>query len=380
MRFNVKKYFQVLGVTLGVIFLGIFVTLGMVNFSDRTPQEANDGTVAVGDAGVINVLMMCTDNDGLRTDAIMLASFDTNSKSVNMLSIPRDLRMYVGNRYQKINAAHAFSRDGQIGGAKETVETVSRLTGVPIHFYVDFSFTSVAKLIDQLGPINFTVPDLYGDGVGMVYDDPVQNLHINLKPGNQNLNGEQVVHLLRYRKDNHGRGYPMGDMQRIQVQQEFIKTLVDQKLNIDLIFKIPNIFGTIKSEIKTNIEVRDVLNYYQCLEGLTSGGIQTVTVPGDPTNDSANGDVFVPNMGQLKLLIGEMFKDANLDEMWYAEPGIQPELYADGYMTTGGYVRSANPNNLSSYSATEVTNDELCLIRGITQTVTIPEPQPEAAE
>lgn len=373
MKFNLKKYFQTLGVTLGVILLAVVVLMGTVNFSDREFLSNTDGTVAVSDNGVINVLLMCTDNDGLRTDAIMLATFDTNAKTVNMLSVPRDLRMYVGNRYQKINAAHAFSRNGQIDGAKGTVEAVSRLTGVDIHYYVDFSFASIANIIDELGPVNFTIPDLYGDGVGMVYDDPAQDLHINLKPGNQNLNGEQVVHLLRYRKDNRGRDYPRGDLQRIEVQQEFIKDLVDQKLNLDVIFNIPKIFGAVKSEIKTNIEVRDVLSYYQCLEGLTSGGIRTETVQGDSTYDSANGSVFVPNMGELKILISKMFTGADTNNMWYAEPGIQPELMHDGYMTVGGYVRSATPENLAAYKGSEVTNDELCLIRGIMQTVTTEE-------
>lgn len=367
MKFNVKKYFQVLGTTLGIILLSVVVVMGAFNFSGKRYDESSEGMAAIGSDGIINVLMMCTDADGLRTDAIMLASFDTEDKTVNMLSIPRDLRMYVGNRYQKINAAHAFSTNGKIGGATATVETVSRLTGVPIHFYVDFSFSSIAKIIDQIGPVEFTVPDLYNDGVGMVYDDPAQSLHISLRPGKQNLSGEQVVHLLRYRKDNHGRGYPMGDMQRIEVQQEFIKTFVNQKVKTDIIFKIPDIFSTIKSEIKTNIEVRDVLNYYKCLEGMNSGGITTVTVPGDATHDSKNGDVFVPNMKALQMLVVDMFEGANPDTMWYAEPGIQPELMADGYMTVGGYVRSGNTANLDGYSASEVTNDELCLIRGIVQ-------------
>ncbi len=373
MKFSIKKYFQVLGVTFGVIFLALMVVMGTVNFSGKNlASNGNDGTVAVGDAGAINVLMMCTDEDGLRTDAIMLASYDTKNKTLNVLSIPRDLRMYIGNRYQKINAAHAFSVNGEIGGASATVEAVSRLTGVPVNYYVEFSFDSVAKIMDELGPVNFTVPDLYGDGVGMVYDDPYQNLHINIKPGNQNLNGQQIVHLLRYRKDNNGRGYPMGDVQRIEVQQEFIKTLVDQKLNLDIIFKIPNIFGAIKSQLKTNFEMRDVLSYYRYLEGISSLSVRTETVPGDATHDSANGDVFIPNMGNLKNLVSEMFTNADAGNMWYAEPGVQPSLYPDGYMTTGGYVRSANQSTLSGYKAAEVTNDELCIIRGITQTVDYP--------
>ncbi len=370
MKFSIKKYFQVLGSTLAVILLAFFVVMGFdITGGAGIAEDVNEGTVAVGSGGVINVLLMCTDEDGLRTDAMMLACYDTANNTVNMLSIPRDLRMYVGNRYQKINAAHAFERDGEIGGPVAACEAVTRLTGVAINYYVDFSFSAVAKVIDELGPVNFTIPDLYNDGVGMVYDDPAQDLHINLPPGNRDLNGEEVVWLLRYRKDNRGRGYPRGDQDRIDVQQQFLRTLTDQKLNVSLIQKIPAIYTDIMSEIKTNLTVKDVIKYSKYLKDLSSTGITTDTVPADATHDSANGDVLVPNMKKLQFKVQSMF-GVTAPNMWYANPEIkQPSLGEGGYMTTGGYVRTTNPNKLAGYKASEVTNDELCIIRGITQTI-----------
>lgn len=373
MRFNVKKYFQVLGVTLGVIFLAFMVLMGFdYTGNGGLGTETNDGTVAVEKGGTVNVLLMCTDVDRLRTDAMMLASYNTEDNTVNLLSIPRDMRMYIGNRYQKVNAAHAYETDGQIGGAVAACEAITRITGVPINYYVDFSFDSIAHIVDELGTVNFTIPDLYGDGVGMVYDDPVQSLHINLPPGNRDLTGSEVVHLLRYRKGNPDpvtgvrKTYLNGDEDRIKVQQEFIKTFVDQKLNVGLIQKIPAIFSDIKSEIDTNFTVKDILRYSRYLTSFSSAGIHSETVPGTPTKDSANGDVFIPNMIQLQKLVQEMF-GVDGQNMWYAKPGIEPDLYESGYYTVGGYVRSTDSGILGSYKASEVTNDELCLIRGIEQ-------------
>lgn len=373
MKFNVKKYFQVLGTCLGVIFLAFMVFMGF-DFTGGAGVADNveEGTVAVEHGGTINVLLMCTDEDGLRTDAIMLASYNTKENSVNMLSIPRDLRMYIGNRYQKINAAHAFETDGVIGGPTATCEAVTRLTGVPINYYVDFSFDAVAHVINELGPVEFTIPDLYGDGVGMVYDDPVQGLHINLPPGTYELDGSQVVQLLRYRKGNPDpvtgvrKSYPNGDADRIKIQQDFLKALVDQKLNISLIQKIPSIFTDVKSEIKTNLSVKDVLKYSKYLTDFTSAGIRSETVPGDSTNDSSNGDVFVPDMKKLQALVQDMF-DVSGENMSYANPDETPKLYSSGYKTLGGYVRSTDQGVLGSLKASEATNDELCLIRGIDQ-------------
>lgn len=376
MSFSVKKYFQVLGICLGILLIGFFVVMGfdITGGAGQNEDVDNTGTVAVEAGGTINVLLLCTDEDGLRTDAMMLASYNTKDNTVNMLSIPRDLRMYVGNRYQKINAAHAYMTDGVIGGATAACEAVTRLTGVPINYYVDFSFDAVAHVINELGPVTFEIPDIYGDGVGMVYDDPVQSLHINLPPGVHELDGTQVVHLLRYRKGNPDpvtgiyKSYLNGDADRIKVQQDFLKSLVDQKLNISLIQKLPAIFTDIKKEIKTNLTVKDVLKYSKYLSNFTSAGIVTETVPGEPTTDSANGDVFIPDMHALKAMNERMF-GVYTDNMWYANPDvrdtIENKLYSSGYMTLGGYVRSTDSGVLASYKATDVTNDELCLIRGI---------------
>ena len=313
-KFNVKRYFQVLGISLAVIIAVAAVCMG-IDFSGSNNEEAVDNTSTVEAAdGKINVLLMGVDVDGLRTDAIMLASFDTETKEVNMLSIPRDTKMYIGNRYQKINAAHAFvDESGEIGGATATCEAVTRITGIPINYYVDFSFDAVAHVIDELGPIEFTIPDLYGDGVGMVYDDPVQSLHINLPPGDYQLNGQQAVWLMRYRHGNVDpstgvfKGYVNGDSDRVEMQQKFLKAVVDQKVNASLILKIPSIFKEISSEIKTNFTVSEVIKYSKYLADLSSVNIHSYSLPGEYSSDSANGDVWIPNMDEIRTMVQDVF-------------------------------------------------------------------------
>lgn len=313
-KFNVKRYFQVLGISLAVIIAVTAVCMG-IDFSGSNNEEVVDNTSTVEAAdGKINVLLMGVDVDGLRTDAIMLASFDTETKEVNMLSIPRDTKMYIGNRYQKINAAHAFvDESGEIGGATATCEAVTRITGIPINYYVDFSFDAVAHVIDELGPIEFTIPDLYGDGVGMVYDDPVQSLHINLPPGDYQLNGQQAVWLMRYRHGNVDpstgvfKGYVNGDSDRVEMQQKFLKAVVDQKVNASLILKIPSIFKDISSEIKTNFTVSEVIKYSKYLADFSSVNIHSYSLPGEYSSDSANGDVWIPNMDEIRTMVQDVF-------------------------------------------------------------------------
>ncbi len=313
--FNVKRYFQVLGISLGVLLIAAFVAMGM-DFSKFTmiaeTDVDNTSTVEAAD-GKINVLMMGTDMDGLRTDSIILASFDTETKEVKMMNIPRDLKIFVGNRYQKINAAHAYMTDGVIGGATATCEAVTRFTGIPINYYIDFPLDAVAHVIDLLGPVEFTIPDIYGDGVGMVYDDPVQSLHINLPPGDYSLTGQQAVWVMRYRHGNVDpktgvfKSYPNGDIDRTAMQQKLLKAIVDQKVNASVILKIPSIFNEISSEIKTNLKFIDVVKYSKYLAGFSSDNITTVTLDGQFESDPDIGDVFVVDLHDVRELVQTEF-------------------------------------------------------------------------
>ncbi len=348
MGFNVKRYFQVLGISLAIILCVGALGLGCDFSSVLDDLRGNDNS-ALTEAvdGKINVLMMCADIDGLRTDAIMLAQYDTEQNKVSILSIPRDTRVYVGNRYQKINAAHAFMyEDGEIGGAEALCGTVTRLTGVPINYYIDFSFDSVAQVMNNLGPVNFDIPDVHGDGLGMVYDDPVQGLHINLPPGNRDLNGTEIVHLLRYRQNNKQQGYPDGDIGRIRLQQEFIKTLVDQKLNASIILKLPAIFKDISETVDTNISISDVVKYSKYLTGITSMDINTLTLPGVGAYDLSEGQaMLVPNMNEIRSLV-QLNYGYDAEDITVEDPERQVEYYGAEYPA---YLASTNSGQENQY-------------------------------
>ena len=81
--------------------------------------------------------------------------------------------MYIGTRYQKINAAHAIGgMKGKIAGPMGTAEAVTRLTGIPINYYIEFSFAAIDHFSEAIGPVTFNVPDVEGNGRGMNYEDP----------------------------------------------------------------------------------------------------------------------------------------------------------------------------------------------------------------
>lgn len=234
-------------------------------------------------SGKINVLLLGVDEGGLRSDAIMVASYDFDDESLKILSIPRDTKIYVTNRklYRKINEVHAMTKkNGEIMGPLASVEAVTALTGIPINYYVELNFSAIDHIFDILGPVTFDVPDVEGGGKGMNYDDPVQDLHIHLKPGLQELSGNQVQQFLRFRKSNHGTT-DGSDTSRVERQQEFIKAVIEQKVNLSLIVKVPDIYSQMKKEIKTNFSTGEIAKYAAHLLNLSSENITSFSLPGE---------------------------------------------------------------------------------------------------
>lgn len=266
-----------------IIIVLIFTALGFGGGADNALIPVDTST------GKMNVLLLGTDEDGLRTDAIMVASYDFDTESVKLLSIPRDTKMYVTNKKKtrKINEIHAMTKSGgEIMGPLGSIEAVTALTGIPINYYVEFNFDAIDEIADILGPVTFDVPDIEGNGKGMNYDDPAQDLHIHLKPGVQELSGNQYQQFLRYRKSNNEK-VDGSDLSRVKRQHEFVKAIIEQKVNLSLIVKMPDIYSKVKKNIKTNFSASEIAKYSTHLLNLTSENISTFSLPGEDKHTTA---------------------------------------------------------------------------------------------
>ncbi len=236
--------------------------------SPETGTGESEGRVA--ESAPVNMLLLGLDMDKTRCDVIMLLSFYPSAPALKMLSIARDTRVFTGRTYKKINSFYSM------GGAKRVAREVSRITGLPVHYYVTADFKGFRKIIDTLDGVEFNVP------FRMNYDDPTQNLHIHLKKGVQLLDGKKAEQLVRYRKGNYKKqGYIEGDIGRIKMQQDFMKALIAQKLNFRYIAKVDDIFAILQEYVKTNITLADIARYAGSAAKLRSDSIQTFVLPGE---------------------------------------------------------------------------------------------------
>lgn len=256
--------------------------------------------------GMINILLLGVDEGGMRSDTIMLASINGKENKVNILSIPRDTRVRIGKGYQKINAAIGIGaqevKKGNLEEPEElSVEKVKALTGLPIHYFMSIDFEGFKEVIDVLDGVDFEVP------FNMVYDDPTQNLHINLKKGMQHLDGEAAHDFVRFRQGNPGyRGYANGDLGRIEAQQAFIRALVKQKLKPEYILKANELFEVISKYVRTNYTARDLVKHIGVIKNLTPSAVKMHQLP-NHTQTIDGLSYVICHDDELEKLIQEEF-------------------------------------------------------------------------
>ena len=204
----------------------------------------------------------------VRADTVMLLCVDENK--IEGLSIPRDTAFtadIADGRIRKISDILA-----EENGDQKVVDAIRNKFDIPITYYAKVKLSAVKDIVDSVGGITFDVP------MNMEYEDPHQNLYINLKQGNQILSGTEICGLLQYRRSNNGPGYSMGDITRIETGQLFIKEFINQKLNKEYIKKVPELSEILAHNIETNYSFSNLVSDVKIIEQLKSNfDIKTVT-------------------------------------------------------------------------------------------------------
>ena len=224
-------------------------------------------------------------------DTMLLLRFDPLEGKLSVLSIPRDTKTYIkGHGVRKINEANYH------GGPALAAETVSNLLeGVSVDRYVRVNVQGIEKLIDALGGVNVYVPK------DMKYTDHSQHLYINLKHGEQHLNGDQAIQFLRFRYDAYG------DIGRVQRQQMLIRSVVEQALNPRTIIKIPEILAVIHSHIDTNLTVNELMALAAFAGQKDRSDVKMLMLPGDFNDPEEELSYWLPNHRAIETMMAQHF-------------------------------------------------------------------------
>lgn len=296
-----KRFFKVF-FTFFIIFSLVF--LGAKFYMEIAGQDGDRTIVMEGSkSDSINFLLMGVDSKnaseskGTRTDTLMVFNVDKSSGDISILSIPRDTRAKIeGRKYkEKINHAHAY------GGPELTLETVENLLNLDLDYYVVADYNFVRRFVDLIGGVEIDV------SMDMYYEDPTADppLLIDLKAGNQILDGDESLQYLRFRK-----GYKNADLGRIEAQQSFMKAMVKTTLRPINIIKLPQMYAAYNNYITTNIPISTISKFAFSAFKYDLDNMNTQTLPGQ--SQMVGGiSYYIHYEEETKQLVREMFNTNN---------------------------------------------------------------------
>ncbi|RSS42885.1 LCP family protein [Streptomyces sp. WAC08241] len=247
----------------------------------QRPVDVDDGSM---DVLVLGSDSRSGDNDaygkdegGARSDTAMVVHVHEGHKKASVVSIPRDTLVtrpdctdargadVPGRRRAMFNTAY------EVGGPACAVKTVEAMSGIRMDHYVEVDFTGFKEIIDELGGVAITTTE-------RIQDD---KSHLDLAPGPHTLDGEQALGLVRTRKSV-GDGSDLG---RIQLQQAFVKALVEQVKDVGVLSDPAKLLGladavtraiTPDSELDS---VEELTGFARGLSGIGAGNVHMITLP-----------------------------------------------------------------------------------------------------
>lgn len=246
---NHRVWLWITGIIILIAVVAAVAYFASVYFKTKDAVDKTyDPHTAVKTTGEFNgkkrfaVLLMGTDTGALdrtekrgRTDTMILAVVNPAKKHYTLVSIPRDtMAQMIGAdsfKTEKINAAY------ELGGAKMSMDTVSKLINVPIKYYAVVNMGGIMKMIRYVGGINVR-PTLSFEYSGYKFE----------KGKLTHMGGAGALAYSRMRYDD-----PKGDYGRQERQRQVITTLIKKAVSVSSLSNLDSILSSVSSNVRTNL-------------------------------------------------------------------------------------------------------------------------------
>jgi polyisoprenyl-teichoic acid--peptidoglycan teichoic acid transferase len=227
-------------------------------------------------SGVTNVLLMGRDtplDSGRgRTDTMIVVSVNRNNQTASMISLPRDLYVYLpGRGMDRINAAMAR------GGPDLMKSTILYNFGVPIHFYAQVDFSGFKEIVDIIGGVELAVSCRLTDW-RLISPELDPNLEeswarYTLEPGIHQMDGDLALWYARSRLTT-------SDFDRGRRQQQLLRAILNRGVDRDLITQVPTLYNAFQNMVETDMDIGRMLQLAAIAPAVRQNGIQHLYLAG----------------------------------------------------------------------------------------------------
>lgn len=208
---------------------------------------------------------------GQRADVIMLVQILPRDGRVQILSVPRDLRVEIaGHGTNRVNAAYTF------GGAPLIVKTITNALGISIHHYAEVDFYGFASIVDEIGGVPIEFP--------YAARDFKSGLRVNA--GTTELDGPAALAYARSRqyqelRDGRWVSVDRGDIGRTRRQQQLVFAILSELKRPSTLLEAGRLIEVIGQHLTIDAAMTDdrMIDLAWAMKGLDPSDIEAVTLP-----------------------------------------------------------------------------------------------------
>ncbi|WP_100488515.1 LCP family protein [Sporolactobacillus pectinivorans] len=262
-RHRVLRYILL---TLAVLLIAA-VGYGTYEYYNLQPQHHFINLPSIGKTtskikertGTFNLLLIGSDarpgDPAGHSDSLLLVHANLDNHTYNILSIPRDTRVYMpGVGYTKLTSVNYMDQlnHGIKQGTTEAVAAISQLTGVPINYFAETNNWGFQDMVNSIGGIDMDLPF----NVTLTHPWYPQDKNKTFTAGTHALDGQMVNEIVHERDSVPGTDY--GRQQLQEAALIGIAKKVGQPANVT---KLPSLLGSVsKYLIATNMSQQDMIS------------------------------------------------------------------------------------------------------------------------
>ncbi len=228
--------------------------------------------------------------------------------------------------------------------------------GIPCDFYANVNISGFRNIVDAIGGVDVYVPNR------MYYNDPYQDLHIDIPAGNQHLDGKKAEQFVRFRS-----GYYSADIGRIEAQKIFMTAFIKKICSPQTVTKIGDIVEVISENLTTNLSVSDAMYFATRAIEIDFSNIVMLTMPG--------ASQYVGNVSYYLADKEQIIETVNTYLNKYSKPLTEEQFCIEVSSTKGSQASEAvSVDNVSG----ETVSLDFIVKNKTTETKTVEQTTPES--
>ena len=276
---------------------------------------------------VMHILLIGLDSTrnlrGQNTDVIIVAAVNKDTKQVSLLSIPRDLWVYIPTHgWNRINVAHKYGyRTGYPGsGPGLLADTITMNFGIPIDHWGRVDFEGFTRVVDTLGGVDMVVPC----PVNLRFKEPTsdEEEEMILEPGVHHMDGATALRYVRTRRDG-------TDFDRARRQHQFLKAVWYQFKDANLISQIQAVWTGLRDSFETDMNLLDVLGLAPLAIDMEPQRIRSRYIgPDQITNwrTHEGWSVLLPKYDKIQQVVASLYAPPSANEDAVANEGARIQV------------------------------------------------------